>query len=346
MNIPARRFTLGFCLSSTALAVVLVALVPGGPATSDAQGPGAKSLKLAGRVEAYEQTSIHARVLGHIKTVDVDIGDRVKSGQVLTEQAVPHLEADLAQKKALAQQAECQVLHAELLLKETRATLAAAAAHVKETEAGVRLAQAKLDEAKAAHERFKKLFDDKVVDPRVVEERAAAVEVVKATLEEAKFHVKTAQATYEGGKNSVLASEIAIKSASAQHQAAQAAAVSAAAMLAYAKITAPFDGVITQRGVHTGALVGPTAARNEPLFSVARVDRVRVVVAIPEKADRPLVQPGAKAIVQYGAQEWKGTVTRMAGAFEPQTGTMRAEIELPNPDGKLLPGRTVQVALE
>jgi RND family efflux transporter MFP subunit len=113
-----------------------------------------------------------------------------------------------------------------------------------------------------------------------------------------------------------------------------------AALLQYARIVAPFDGVVTQRTVSPGDLAAPPRGRDAPLFTVARVDMVRVVVAVPD-AHAARVRVGVDAAVRLDAlpgQVFKGKVSRLAGALDPTKRTLRVEIDLPNRDGKLLPG--------
>jgi HlyD family secretion protein len=345
MKIAVRRCALGLAGGLVAAALLLFTAPQGHPANDiEPNVPALKLLKLAGRIEPVEQTQIYSRIVGFVQTVQVDLGDRVKKGQLLAEQSVPQMVADLRQKEALAVHAVAQVHHAELLMKDSKATFVTAAAHIKEAEAGVRVAQAKLEESKAALERFKKLLEEKAIDSKIVDERAAHVELAKAALDEAQFRVHTAQATHDGSANNVHMAEIGIKSAIAQRDAARAAAAHSAAMLNYAKLVAPFDGVITQRAADVGMLAGPPGARGEPLFTVTRMDMARAVVAVPQE-DAAHVKRGDDAVVLVGTQEFKGKVSRTAGALDPQKSTLRVEIDLPNSDGKLLTGMAATVTI-
>jgi multidrug efflux pump subunit AcrA (membrane-fusion protein) len=116
-----------------------------------------------------------------------------------------------------------------------------------------------------------------------------------------------------------------------------------AAMLAYAQITAPYDGVVTKRLVDIGHLLQPTGAQADngrPLFAVVRTDPVRIFVDVPE-ADAALVRPGTPARVLVQAlqeREFEGRVTRSSWVLDTQTRTLRTQIDLPNPDGLLRPG--------
>ena len=110
-------------------------------------------------------------------------------------------------------------------------------------------------------------------------------------------------------------------------------------MLAYTKIEAPFDGIVTQRNVDTGDLTQPGADR-PPLFVVARSDIVTIRVNVPETFAAE-VNPGDRATVRLQAMNGKiveGKVTRISWALDPKTRTLRVEIDIPNPGGRLPPG--------
>jgi multidrug efflux pump subunit AcrA (membrane-fusion protein) len=121
------------------------------------------------------------------------------------------------------------------------------------------------------------------------------------------------------------------------------------ALLAYARIVAPFDGVIAMRRVNRGDLVqAPTASRTTPLFRIERIDIVRVFCDVPEN-EVPLVRVGAQATLKVfglGGKPIAGTVTRFAFRLDPETRNMRTEIDLPNPSERLYPGMYAEVSLE
>jgi len=136
--------------------------------------------------------------------------------------------------------------------------------------------------------------------------------------------------------------------AEADLQAAKAEAERLQALLQYDKIVAPFDGVVTRRLVNPGDLVqAATSTRTAPLFTLQKLDMVRVFADVPE-ASVAGIRPGLPADVKlYGPAgvTVHGTVTRIATALDPATRTMRVEIDLPNPGEKLLPGMYAQVTL-
>jgi RND family efflux transporter MFP subunit len=121
------------------------------------------------------------------------------------------------------------------------------------------------------------------------------------------------------------------------------------ALLAYARIVAPYEGVIAVRRVNRGDLVqAPTASRTTPLFRIERIDTMRVFCDVPEN-EVALVHVGARATLKVyglGGEPIEGTVTRFAFRLDPETRNMRTEIDLPNPSKRLYPGMYAEVSLE
>jgi multidrug efflux system membrane fusion protein len=119
-------------------------------------------------------------------------------------------------------------------------------------------------------------------------------------------------------------------------------------LLAYRRVTAPFDGVVVRRNVDTGTLIGAgNNGANRELFYLAQADQLRIDVAVPQTYAN-VVHPGqevAVKLLERPGAPFKGTVARTSGAIDSATRTMPVQIALPNPDGKLLPGAYVEVAL-
>jgi len=136
----------------------------------------------------------------------------------------------------------------------------------------------------------------------------------------------------------------------AQQHATDAAEFGAAALQAqlksvnqqkvYQQVVAPFDGVITQRNIDVGSLIGADAIRGTSMFSMVQSDVIRVWVYVPQN-DAFGVKPGVEAIVRVPGipnLAFQGSVTRIADALEPGTRTLLTEIDVPNPKGALAPG--------
>jgi multidrug efflux pump subunit AcrA (membrane-fusion protein) len=160
-------------------------------------------------------------------------------------------------------------------------------------------------------------------------------------LDEAQAKQGVSSANVETGKAKITSAEADLQAAKAEAERFQ-------ALLQYGKIVAPFDGVVTRRLVNPGDLVqAATSTRTAPLFTLQKLDTVRVFADVPE-ASAAGIRPGLPADVKlYGPAgvTVHGTVTRIATALDPATRTMRVEIDLPNPGEKLLPGMYAQVTL-
>jgi multidrug efflux pump subunit AcrA (membrane-fusion protein) len=281
-----------------------------------------------GYIQAFEQTQVVAKVPGYVEKWNVDIGDRVRKGDVVAELWVPELAAELKLKDE-------QVRQAEKALAMARAQVATAKAQVEEAKAGIARAEANRNYWRSQSERMARLARGSgVVDKQSEEETANQLRSAAAALTEAAAKVESArgnQAEKEAAKDKA---EADVRAAGADRQ-------RVAALAGYATLRAPYDGVVTERNVNAGQFVQPaTGARGDVLFLVERTDPVRVFVAVPE-ADAVWVGVGAPARVRVQAllgQEFSGKVTRTAWSLNSTTRTLRTEIDLPNPDGRLRPG--------
>jgi membrane fusion protein, multidrug efflux system len=114
----------------------------------------------------------------------------------------------------------------------------------------------------------------------------------------------------------------------------------------FKNVYAPFSGELTRRNVDPGALINSGAqAAGRELFDIARVDPLRVYVSVPQ-AYAPNIKVGMKATVtlqEFPGQKFLGTVVRTADAIDLATRTLNTEVDVPNKDGKLLPGSFGQV---
>jgi RND family efflux transporter MFP subunit len=119
-------------------------------------------------------------------------------------------------------------------------------------------------------------------------------------------------------------------------------------MQSFERVTAPFDGVITQRLTDVGNLVNAgNSGVGAQLFRISKMNVVRVFVPVPEiYSDQ--ISNGLQAsldLVQLPNQVFKGTVTRSSHAIDMSSHTLLTEIDVPNPSGKLLPGAYANVHL-
>jgi RND family efflux transporter MFP subunit len=121
---------------------------------------------------------------------------------------------------------------------------------------------------------------------------------------------------------------------------AQADLEQARARLEWARIKTPISGIVTQRNINRGEYVRSAENAPRPAFTVVNADLVRVSVNVPDR-DVPYLDVGDPATVHLDAlpgKAFKGQISRISGAEDPETRTMRCEIDLPNSNGKIRPG--------
>jgi RND family efflux transporter MFP subunit len=129
--------------------------------------------------------------------------------------------------------------------------------------------------------------------------------------------------------------------------AARSARDSVAQMENYLRITAPFDGTVTERNAHPGALVGPAsgASAGSPMLRIEMLGRLRLVVPVPE-TDVANVPQGAQIkfiVPAFPTETFQAPVARISHSIDEKTRTMPVELEVSNAAGKLTPGTFCQV---
>jgi RND family efflux transporter MFP subunit len=292
-----------------------------------------------GQLEAYETTPIHAKIAGYVRNVSVDIGSEIKKGQVLAEIWVPEVEADLGEKRAAVEQAQARKAQADAAVKVVQAAVASAEARVTEVQAGIKRADADLTRWQQEYGRVEQLFNARAQTGTLLDETRSKLRSAESFADEVRAKVKSAEAALSEARSERDKARSDVLAAAASIDVARSAALHAEAMLGYAKIEAPFDGTITRRNVDTGHLTRP-GSDAPPLFVAVRTDVVTIAVDIPETYSTD-VKPGDDALVKLQAMKRRtvpARVTRTAWALDPKTRTIRVEIDIPNPGGKLRPG--------
>jgi len=187
---------------------------------------------------------------------------------------------------------------------------------------------------------------------------------INSQLEEAKSHILQAKAIYFADKatfdrlyntsktpgtiseNDLEQAQAKKSSDSANVEAAKSAYKAVAANLNYLQIRAPFDGVITSRGVNLGTYVGPgSAATNQSIFRLEDHNRLRLVISVPENFTGGL---NDKDQVTFTIRELQGEkftarVVRLAGALDNTLRSERLEMDVYNTNKKLLPNMYADV---
>ncbi|HEY1380001.1 MAG TPA: efflux RND transporter periplasmic adaptor subunit [Gemmataceae bacterium] len=284
-------------------------------------------------VEAYYQSGLHARASGVVKYIPKDVGARVKRGELLVEIDVPDLRQEVAQKEAVIDQRRNE-------LRVAKSQLKTAAAFIEVAQAAIETAQAKVTQAQATRElreiryhRFQLLLDQKATNPDFVDEAKRDFLAADAEWQAAQTAVKTAAASLHEKEASLEAAQADITLKESLIQVAERDRDRTVALADYARLTAPFDGVIVQRDVDLGAFVqNATASATKPLLTVARTDVVTVVTKLPDNV-APFVTRDTRVLVhldELPGVTLEGRVTRFAPSVLNQDRTMQVEVDLFN----------------
>ncbi len=268
----------------------------------------ANSLSIAGQFIPYQNVELHAKVAGYIRHIYVDIGDHVRQGQVLAVLEIPELVAQV---------------------DEAQAAVHHAAEEISRAQSDVSRAEA---DHGALNANAARLFNTDKARPGLI----AQQELDDAT---AKDRASGAQ---------VEAAKSALAAARQQLQAAKANQQHYSALFDYARITAPYDGVVTWRFSDTGALVqaGTSSATGLPVVTVAQVDDLRLRIPVPERiAAKVKIGDSADVHVQATGEHFTGKVARFTDSLDTSTRTMQVEIDVPNPNYHLQPGMYADVTL-
>ncbi|MGH9703298.1 MAG: efflux RND transporter periplasmic adaptor subunit, partial [Candidatus Acidiferrales bacterium] len=204
-----------------------------------------RSLVLAAEFRPFQEIEVHAKVAGYVKKIYVDVGDRVKAGQLLATLEIPELRDEVNQAEAAMQQSQEEIRKAKSDIRRYQSAYEAAhlaytrLAGVSQSQPGL-VAQQEIDDAQG-------------------KDRVAEAEVA------------TAQAA-------LAAAEQQLNVAKANQQRVQ-------SLFAYAQITAPFAGVVTKRYADTGSMIQAGTAsetQSEPVVRLSQNDLLRLVIPVPE----------------------------------------------------------------
>ena len=249
-------------------------------------------LSLPGELTPYQSVAIYPKVTGFVKTVQVDRGSLVRTGDVIATIEAPELIAQRSEVESKLQAAEAQL-------------------------AG---AQAKADSDRGTYEKLKAAS----ATPGVV----------------AGNDVLVAEKSAEASQNQVNAARQNV-------EAARQAVNVIREMEGYLRITAPFNGVVTERNVHPGALVGPSSGSAVmPIVRLVENSRLRLVVPVPEAYTAEMTR-GTEipfSVAAYPGRVWSGRIARAAQSVDVSTRTMAVELDVTNGDGRLAPGTFCQVS--
>jgi len=278
-----------------------------------------RQVRLPGELQAYQDTALYAKVPGFVEVINVDRGSVVKRGQLLARLRAPELDAQ--RSEAIAR------------VRAARAQRVEAASKVSGIRAQRLEAEAKLAADEDTYRRMKSAS----ATPGVV--AGNDLEIAQRAAEAGRARI---QLWYDNEK----AAQAQAKALEENERALGEAARSSQNIEAYLCITAPFDGVITERNVHQGSLASPSSSpANPPMLRLQQISRLRLVVPVPE-ANVSSIAIGAKisfTVPAFPGETFSCVVRRVSNALDEKTRTMPVELDVSNPNRRLAPGMVPEV---
>jgi len=258
-------------------------------------------------IQAFQEAPLYVKIPGYIEKWNVDIGDRVKQGDILAVLYVPEVKVDVDRKQAALRQA---------------------AAQIEQSKASVLTAQAQVDRSKSQYERLSRVGRSGILDQENVDETRLNYAAAKAALAKAQADVQFAQAQHEVSKADLAYAKTMLDYATIR--------APFDGVVTHRNINA---------GDFVQPAAGGTKAR--ALFVVAQIDPVRVFINVPGADAPWIKDgdPVTLELEGAGGAIIEAKVTRNARSLDPQNRTLNTEIDLPNPRGNLLPGMYAQARI-
>jgi RND family efflux transporter MFP subunit len=269
--------------------------------------PAGATVEIPGQTVALVETPVYARTEGYIRQRSVDIGDRVKKGQLMVELDTPDLDQQIAQ---------------------ARATLAQSNAALAQVQASLQASQSTLKLARVTADRYRTLADQGVMSKQDNDTSAAA-------LESGQANVHAAEETVHAQQSTIAASEANLNRLLEQKK--------------YARMEAPFDGVITYRNPiasDIGTLISSGSGTSVPeILRVSQIQTLRIFVDVPQSY-APVIrvdQPADLVVDEFAGRVFPARVKSTTSSVDPTSRTMLTVLLVDNSDGALLPGMYTRV---
>jgi RND family efflux transporter MFP subunit len=267
------------------------------------------TLEIASEFQPFQEIQVYAKVSGYVQKSYVDWGMHVKQGQLLAVLEIPELQQQLQQDEAA----------------------------VRRSQQGLEGAREELKRAESvynvAHVTYGRLAEVQKTRPDLLAQQDIDV---------AQGKDLEAGAGVSGAKDSLAAMEQGVAGS-------KAALDKDKAMFAYARITAPFDGVVTQVYAYTGALLPAGTSSGKDTLALCQLSQnslLRLVIPLPERAVSD-VRIGENVAVRLTnpPKTFSGTIVQFSDQIDPQTRTMHAEVHVPNPKRELVAGMYASVLI-
>jgi len=324
MNNQTSSSNLFVTAAGIGLTAILIALLPscgkvrarsGSPAvvtvgvTKVARKSLQRQITLSSELVPFQEIDVYAKESGFVKNLHVDYGSRVQTGQLMATLEIPELEAELQVDQSAIKNATDEVSRAQHQLKRYQAMYTAL--HLEYT-------------------RLNGVFESQ---PGLV----------------AQQEVDNAQGKDLAAASEVDSAESSLEAAQSELLVARSRLIHDQALFAYARITAPFAGVVTQRYANLGTLMqaGTSSSTQAlPLVKLSQDDLYRLVIPVPESSVRYIrVGDPVEVSVPSLNRSFPGKVARFSVDVQADTRTMHTEVDVPNPDRLLMPGMYAEATL-
>ncbi len=270
--------------------------------------PMARNLTISSELVPFQEIDVFAKESGFVSKLYVDYGTHVKKGQLMAVLEIPELQALLQEDQAAIKSASDQVANAEHQLGRIEA------------------------QHNVLHLEFERLNNVAKSKPGLVAQQE---------VDDTQGRDLAAEAQVEAGKATLQAaqSQLAVAESKLAHD---------QALFDYARITAPFTGVVTQRYANFGTLMqaGTSSSQALPLVKLSQEDLFRLVIPVPESYVS-YIKVGDPVNVRVPSlnRNFPGKVTRFSVDVTNTTRTMHTEVDVPNPKGILIPGVYAEATL-
>lgn len=269
------------------------------------------TLEIASEFQPFQEVDVYAKVSGYIQKLDVDYGTHVKQGQVLATLEIPELQQQIQQDEATVRRNEHDFARAKEELNRAQSAY------------------------KVAHLTYTRLADVQKTQPELVAQQE--IDEVQGKDLEADAEVSAQRAALDGAEQALVAAKAALGKDQALYD--------------YSRMTAPFDGVVTQLYAFQGALLpaGTSSSSNKgdsALCHLSQNNLLRLVIPVPERAVSSL-HIGAAVGVDVSAigRTFPGKIVRFSDQIDLTTRTMHTEVDVPNPQYQLVPGMYASVKI-
>jgi RND family efflux transporter MFP subunit len=261
-----------------------------------------RQLTVSSELVPFQEIDIYAKESGYVKQLLVDYGSHVKQGQLMAVLEIPELEAQLDQDRATVKSMQDQITNANNQLSRIEA------------------------QHKVLHLEYERLNNVSKSRPGLVAQQE--VDDVQGRDLAAEAQVDAAKSNLEASRSNAMAA-----SAKVAHD---------EAIYAYCRITAPFNGVVTQRYANYGTLMQAgtnSSTQALPLVKLSQENLYRLVIPVPESYVS-YIKIGDPVAVQVPSlhKSFPGKVARFSSEVGDSTRTMHTEVDVENPTGELIPG--------